>query len=94
MRRCWTCAHGHGEIIANAWSEFERICNLTDQSLTNFLRAALIPIRHVHRLVYHMTGWLFTGWLLVLINHAYAQPQVGYSSSQVGYSQVGNSQLG
>ena len=39
-----------------------------DQSLTQFLRAALIPIRHVHRLVIHMTGWLLTGWLLVLIN--------------------------
>ena len=25
---------------------------------------------------------------------AYAQPQVGYSSSQVGYSQVGYSQVG
>ena len=100
MRRCWTCAHGHGEIIENTWSEFGRICNLTDQSLTQFLRAALIPIRHVHRLVIHMTGWLFTGWLftgwlLVLINQpAYAQPQVGYSSSQVGYSQVGYSQVG
>ena len=63
--------------------------------MTQFLRAALIPIRHVHRLVIHMTGWLFTGWLLVLINQpAYAQPQVGYSSSQVGYSQVGYSQVG
>ena len=47
------CAHGHGEIIDNAWSGFGRICNLTDQSLTQFLRAALIPIRHVHRLVIH-----------------------------------------
>ena len=66
-----------------------------DQSLTQFLRAALIPIRHVHRLVIHMTGWLLTGWLLVLINQpAYAQLQVDYSSSQVGYSQVGYSQVG
>ena len=39
------------------------------------------------------TGWLLGCWSFIFVN-AYLHSHVGYSSSQVGYSQVDYSQVG